>query len=46
MLAYTIRRLLVAIPTMLILVAACFFPHTNIELFPSVMAELAAHKRA
>jgi uncharacterized 2Fe-2S/4Fe-4S cluster protein (DUF4445 family) len=25
-------------------VAACFFPHTNIELFPSVMAELATRK--
>jgi hypothetical protein len=25
-------------------VSACFFPHTNVELFPSVMAELAAGK--
>lgn len=25
-------------------VSACFFPHTNIELFPSVMAELASGK--
>ncbi len=27
-------------------VAACFFPHTNIELFPSVMAELASQRDA
>ena len=27
-------------------VSACFFPHTNVELFPSVVAELAAGKRA
>jgi uncharacterized 2Fe-2S/4Fe-4S cluster protein (DUF4445 family) len=26
-------------------VAACFFPHTNVELFPSVAAELAACKK-
>jgi len=26
-------------------VSACFFPHTNVELFPSVMAELSAGKR-
>jgi len=25
-------------------VSACFFPHTNVELFPSVAAELAARK--
>jgi uncharacterized 2Fe-2S/4Fe-4S cluster protein (DUF4445 family) len=25
-------------------VAACFFPHTNVELFPSVIAELASRK--
>ena len=25
-------------------VSACFFPHTNVELFPSVMAELSARK--
>ena len=25
-------------------VSACFFPHTNIELFPRVMAELASQK--
>jgi len=25
-------------------VAACFFPHTNVELFPSVMAELSSGK--
>ncbi|HUV39242.1 MAG TPA: ASKHA domain-containing protein, partial [Planctomycetota bacterium] len=27
-------------------VSACFLPHTNIELFPSVMAQLAARKGA
>ncbi len=27
-------------------VSACFFPHTNIELFPSVMAQLASRKEA
>ncbi|MHC4986436.1 MAG: ASKHA domain-containing protein, partial [Planctomycetota bacterium] len=27
-------------------VSACFFPHTNIELFPSVLAELASRKEA
>ncbi len=27
-------------------VSACFFPHTNIELFPRVMAEMAAGRRA
>ncbi len=27
-------------------VAACFFPHTNVEMFPSVMAELSSGKEA
>jgi uncharacterized 2Fe-2S/4Fe-4S cluster protein (DUF4445 family) len=27
-------------------VSACFFPHTNIELFPHVMAEMAAGRRS
>ncbi len=26
-------------------ISACFFPHTNVELFPSVMADLAAAQR-
>ncbi len=27
-------------------VSACFFPHTDVELFPSVVAELSAKKGA